>query len=141
MGTAFTLATVGAIALAGQQTRVLFEEGAGIVPVEIHQRQQGPLWCEVVAPQPVSLGQTISVDTAAAVSLKSADLVDSYPPQQASVGMPFLMVEVQDRIAQGVEMGRPSILDARAEKKGGEVTGTWIGGCSVMVADRQIEVG
>ncbi len=44
-------------------------------------------------------------------------------------------------IAQGVEMGRPSIFDARAEKKGGEVTGTWIGGCSVMVADRQIEVG
>ena len=68
------------------------------MPVEIHQRQQGPLWCELVAPQPVSLGQTISVDTsAAAVSLKSADLVDSYPPQQASVGMPFLMVEVQDR--------------------------------------------
>ena len=31
--------------------------------------------------------------------------------------------------------------DARAEKKGGEVTGTWIGGCSVMVADGQIEVG
>lgn len=67
------------------------------MPVEIHQRQQGPLWCELVAPQPVSLGQTISLDTAAAVSLKSADLVDSYPPQQASVGMPFLMVEVQDR--------------------------------------------
>ena len=75
------------------------------------------------------------------MSLKSANLVDSYPPQQASVGMPFLMVEVQDRIAQGVEMGRPNIFDARAEKKGGEVTGTWIGGCSVMVADGQIEVG
>ena len=37
-------------------------------------------------------------------------------------------------------MGRPSVLDARAEKRDGKVTGTWIGGCSVMVADGQIEV-
>ena len=39
------------------------------------------------------------------------------------------------RIAQGVEMGRPSILVARAEKKDGVVEKTRIGGPSVMVGE------
>jgi trans-2,3-dihydro-3-hydroxyanthranilate isomerase len=42
------------------------------------------------------------------------------------------------RIAQGVEMGRPSTLVARAEKKDGEVTGTWIGGAAVLVSEGTI---
>lgn len=44
------------------------------------------------------------------------------------------------RIAQGVEMGRPSVLQARTRKRGGEVTDVWIGGESVMVAEGWIEV-
>jgi trans-2,3-dihydro-3-hydroxyanthranilate isomerase len=44
------------------------------------------------------------------------------------------------RIAQGVEMGRPSVLEARAEKKAGEVIEVRIGGESVMVAEGWIEV-
>lgn len=32
------------------------------------------------------------------------------------------------RIAQGVEMGRPSVLEARAEKQDGRVVNVWIGG-------------
>ena len=42
------------------------------------------------------------------------------------------------RIAQGVEMGRPSTLIARAEKKDGVVTGMWIGGASVLVSEGTI---
>src|SRR5438067_2463602 len=42
------------------------------------------------------------------------------------------------RIAQGVEMGRPSTLVARAEKKDGVVTGTWIGGAAVLVSEGTI---
>src|SRR5437868_13635538 len=44
------------------------------------------------------------------------------------------------RIAQGVEMGRPSTLVARAEKKEGVVAGTWIGGAAVLVSEGMIEV-
>ena len=44
------------------------------------------------------------------------------------------------RIAQGIEMGRPSTLIARAEKKDGVVTGTWIGGATVLVSEGTIEV-
>jgi trans-2,3-dihydro-3-hydroxyanthranilate isomerase len=39
------------------------------------------------------------------------------------------------RIAQGVEMGRPSILIARAEKTAGIVQATWIGGAAVLVSE------
>ncbi len=44
------------------------------------------------------------------------------------------------RIAQGVEMGRPSVLEARTEKRDGEVVNVWIGGESVMVSEGLIEV-
>lgn len=38
------------------------------------------------------------------------------------------------RIGQGIEMGRPSTLHARAAKQDGQVIGTWIGGRCVMVS-------
>lgn len=44
------------------------------------------------------------------------------------------------RIAQGVEMGRPSTLEARAEKRAGTVEAIRIGGASVMVSEGVIEV-
>ena len=44
------------------------------------------------------------------------------------------------RIAQGVEMGRPSVLEARAEKKEGIVVETRIGGSSVLVGEGFLEV-
>jgi trans-2,3-dihydro-3-hydroxyanthranilate isomerase len=43
------------------------------------------------------------------------------------------------RIAQGVEMGRPSVLEARTEKEGGEVRRVWIAGESVMVSEGFLE--
>lgn len=49
-------------------------------------------------------------------------------------------VSLRWRIAQGVEMGRPSVLEARAEKVEGEVTGVWIGGACAMVAEGTIQV-
>jgi trans-2,3-dihydro-3-hydroxyanthranilate isomerase len=44
------------------------------------------------------------------------------------------------RIAQGVEMGRPSTLIARAEKADGTVQATWVGGSCVMVSEGFIQV-
>jgi trans-2,3-dihydro-3-hydroxyanthranilate isomerase len=44
------------------------------------------------------------------------------------------------RIAQGVDMGRPSLLEATAQKKGGGITGLWIGGRCVPVMKGTIEV-
>ncbi len=44
------------------------------------------------------------------------------------------------RVAQGVEMGRPSVLETRAEKREGIVVNTWVGGASVLVGHGFIEV-
>ena len=44
------------------------------------------------------------------------------------------------RIAQGVEVGRPSVLEARTEKWDGAVVSAWIGGTGVLVSDGFIEV-
>src|SRR3954469_8022572 len=43
-------------------------------------------------------------------------------------------------IAQGVEMGRPSLLEAAAEKKDGKVTATYIGGRCVPVMSGTIDL-
>jgi trans-2,3-dihydro-3-hydroxyanthranilate isomerase len=53
---------------------------------------------------------------------------------------PKLTGHFQWRIAQGVEMGRPSVLDARAEKLDGKLIGAWIGGTTVLVSEGTIEV-
>ncbi|MBL8986115.1 MAG: PhzF family phenazine biosynthesis protein [Gemmatimonadetes bacterium] len=44
------------------------------------------------------------------------------------------------RIAQGVEMGRPSVLEARAAKRDGRVEAVWIGGEVIGVTDGFLEV-
>lgn len=45
------------------------------------------------------------------------------------------------RIAQGVELGRPSVLEARVEKRDGAVVSAHIGGDCVMVSEGWIEAG
>ena len=236
IGTAFALATAGEFGPIGSAITVTFEEKSGLVPVSIHQKEES-LWCEVKAPERLSLGKTISVDNlATAASLQpECVLTASHLPLVGSVGLPFVIAELRDlaalgrarpsvdrfaalevlgappdvylyvkpagmpaqpagtpaqpagtpalpirarmfapgdrvpedpatgsancvlagllshldpaqdgnfsfRISQGVEMGRPSILEARTEKHGGEVVGVWIGGASVMVSEGWIEV-
>jgi trans-2,3-dihydro-3-hydroxyanthranilate isomerase len=43
-------------------------------------------------------------------------------------------------IEQGVEMGRPSVLELEAEKSGGRVVAVRVGGASVLVAEGTMEV-
>ena len=222
IGTAFVLATMGAFGALDAPLAVTFEEEAGLVPIAIHRLEGERLWCELTAPQSLTLGQTVSPQSvASAVSLGADDiLTTSHAPRIASVGLPFLIAELRDRdalerarpdasgleglsaegiaqpdvhlyartsdgfdirarmfspldsipedpatgsancalvgllshldeavdgafnwrIAQGVEMGRPSVLEARTEKRDGVVVNVWIGGESVMVCEGLIEV-
>jgi trans-2,3-dihydro-3-hydroxyanthranilate isomerase len=221
IGTAFSLATAGEFGEIETSIEVTFEEKAGLVPIAIHRREGQAIWCELAAPQSLSLGKTISLElVASAVSLTERDIVTTtHVPQFASVGLPFLMAELNDRsalerarvqwdgleaiaalgvtpdihlyvqsaddfdvrarmfapmdgvpedpatgsancalaaflshhneklsgefrfrISQGVEMGRPSVLEARAEKRDGVVTAAWIGGSCVMFSEGIIEV-
>jgi trans-2,3-dihydro-3-hydroxyanthranilate isomerase len=49
-------------------------------------------------------------------------------------------LQIAKTIAQGVEMGRPSVLQAEAEKKNGTVIATYIGGRCVPVMSGTIEL-
>ena len=49
-------------------------------------------------------------------------------------------LRISKTIAQGVEMGRPSLLEAEAEKQNGAVTATYIGGRCVPVMSGTIEL-
>ncbi len=221
IGTAFVLASGGELDDFAETSQIVFEEKAGLVPITLRKIEDGNLWCELQAPEDVSLGKAISVEIfAAALSLRVDDIVtDTHPPQVASVGLPFVVGELRDlsalqlaranmdgleaiaaqgvtpdihiyvrsadefdirarmfapfdgvpedpatgsancalagllahydaaatgnfawRIAQGVEMGRPSLLQARAAKENGKVTATWIGGSCIMVSEGVIYV-
>ena len=220
IGTAFTLASIGELGSIDDETNIVFEEKAGLVPIKIRKTDEN-IWCELKAPEALSIGQTIPLDlVASALSLSPEDIVISnHQPQVASVGLPFIMVELKNRtalenvhtylpaieeiyekgimpdihvytlvqgefdirtrmfapldgvpedpatgsancalvamlshykpesegefswhIAQGGEMKRPSVLDARTEKQSGTVTGVWIAGNCEMVTEGYIEV-
>ena len=221
IGTAFVLASTGAIDLSGPQTTITFEEDAGLVAVTISWQNNGLLRCELQAPQPLTLGPVVMPEmAAAALSLDVKEIrLETHPPQVAGVGLPFLVVELSGpealaeacfntkvmesflqsgiapdillyirddggfdircrmfapldgvpedpatgsancalaallghydpansgdfnwRIGQGVEMGRPSTLEARVSKNEGKVIATYIGGDCIMVSEGAITV-
>jgi len=97
VGTAFVLATQAT----KPPARLLFEEGAGLVPVEILTKEGRAVGAELTAPQPLEqLTQFSAEQAAAVVSLSSADIrTDRHPPQIVTVGLPFLVVELASRDA------------------------------------------
>ena len=97
VGTAFVLATQAA----KPPARLKFEEKAGLVPVEILTGQGRVVGAELTAPQPLKRCRKVDAEQAAAcLSLSAADIkTDRHPPQVASVGLPFLIVEVASREA------------------------------------------
>ncbi len=221
IGTAFVLATSGALGDIGSEMQITFEEKAGVVPITIRKQSENQVWCELKAPESLVLDKTQSVERMATIlSLAPDDIeISTHLPQRASVGLPFVITELKSRaalekatvnlnalrdlaaegikpslyvytrsngafdirgrmfaplggtledpatgsancalvgllthyhtstddqfswrIAQGVEMQRPSVLDARTQKQAGVVTGVWIAGNCVMVSEGQIEV-
>ncbi len=215
IGTAAMLAAHGELGAVGARLEVVFEELAGLVSVSIEPRADGRFWCELAAPESLTLGPAVPVAAVArAASLADGDIVTTtHDPRAGSVGLAFLLAEVRNRaalqrarpditaldrlagpefgqpylhlyartsdgfdlrtrqfssgdpmledaatgsanaalagllahyhpdtdgtfrwrIAQGVEMGRPSVLEARADKRGGHVTNVWIAGETVAM--------
>jgi trans-2,3-dihydro-3-hydroxyanthranilate isomerase len=98
IGTAFVLASSGAFGEIKDVANVTFEEEAGVVEINISIQENGNIFCELKAPGKLSLGSIISVDLiAGALSIQPADIItDAHAPQAASVGLPFVMVELKD---------------------------------------------
>jgi trans-2,3-dihydro-3-hydroxyanthranilate isomerase len=223
VGTAFALAREGTChgrPVGGES--MVFEELAGLVPMEMIRKGNTVAGARLAAPQPLTLGETVAPEIVAeACGLAAGDIeTRHHAPRVASCGAPFVFAELKDRralaaarprdevfarhlprerangvhlyvqaagqgdglggdfgdvdiqcrmfaprhgiyedpatgsanvaligllaalrpepdltlektIAQGVDMGRPSRLEARAEKSAGTVTATFIGGTCV----------
>lgn len=101
VGTAFMLAELGEVEWEADVAMVRFDEIAGTVPVRIVRDERGGVFCELTAPEPLSLGPELAVEeVAAAVGLKPGDVVTAgHPPRVASVGLPFVVVEIASRAA------------------------------------------
>jgi trans-2,3-dihydro-3-hydroxyanthranilate isomerase len=103
VGTAFVLATQAA----KPPARLKFEEGAGLVPVEILTEGSKVVGAELTAPRPLSrLTQFSAAQAAATVTLSAADIrTDRHPAMIVSVGMPFLVAELGSR--ESLRRARP----------------------------------
>jgi trans-2,3-dihydro-3-hydroxyanthranilate isomerase len=217
VGTAFVLARRG-----HRHDPLIFEERAGLVPLDLLRKGGSVVGARLTAPQPLTRGRDIAADIiAAACGLAASDIAtNNHIPCIASCGTPFILAELRTRraleaaqprseifaqsvpvvnatgilvyvrdgtegidvrtrmfaplqgvpedpatgsanvalvgllaslrpepelslrlcIAQGVEMGRPSLLEASAEKRDNKITDTRIGGRCVPVTSGTIEV-
>jgi trans-2,3-dihydro-3-hydroxyanthranilate isomerase len=106
VGTAFVLASLGQLGALDTPAEVTFEEAAGLVPVSV-QRDGDRIWCELRAPEALTLGPELPVAAVAeAVGLTAQDMaMDRHRPRVASVGLEFIVAELVDRSA--LERARP----------------------------------
>ncbi len=87
--------------------RLLFEEKAGLVPVDIVREQGRVIRTELTAPQPLArLAQLSAAEAASCISLGAEDIkVDGHAPQIVSVGNAFLVMELHSR--EALKRARP----------------------------------
>jgi trans-2,3-dihydro-3-hydroxyanthranilate isomerase len=218
VGTAFVLARLGK----AKGERMVFEEKAGLVVMDLTSEDGVVVATRLAAPQPFTLGETITPEIVAQACGLAADQIETsaHRPVVASCGVPLLFAEVKSRavlktasyntdifakhlpmeravgvhlyvpahehgveiqsrmfaplfgvpedpatgganvaligllahldkradltlsktIGQGFDMGRPSILEASADKQAGKVTATYIGGKCVPMMSGTIEI-
>ena len=114
VGTAFVLAAIGDVALAGETTEIVFEEGVGPVPVAIHAANRQPVYSQLSVAQLPELGSEApaAADIAAALSLDASDLLGGeHGAEGWSCGSPFLFVPLADRDAVGRMSVDPAAWD------------------------------
>jgi trans-2,3-dihydro-3-hydroxyanthranilate isomerase len=102
VGTAFVLASLGDILLAGAETRIIFEEGVGPVPVMIRSQDGAPTFAQLTAAKAPEIGPPPPSRSTIAemLSLELSDLGGgTWAPQPVSCGLPFLIVPLKDRDA------------------------------------------
>jgi len=104
IGTAHILAAIGEIALEGDRTSIVFEEGVGRVPVTIQSESGTPVFAELTAARlpEFDKGLPLIADLARTLSLRPDDIHnDDLAPEIVSCGVPYLFVPVRDRDALG----------------------------------------
>ena len=105
VGTAFVLATTGDIRLDGDETRIVFEEGVGPVPVLIRSKNGKPFFSQLSAAKMPERGpDSYDIAKIAAILSLTADDIDAggpYTIEGVSAGIPFVFVPIRDPAALG----------------------------------------
>lgn len=101
VGTAVVLAREQATSGRPAPKTFVFEEEAGLVRIALAYGEHGLEGAELLAPQPLSCGSQAPVDAVArALRLDTEDIaVAEHSPVVASVGLPFLVVQLASRDA------------------------------------------
>ncbi|MCU0837651.1 MAG: PhzF family phenazine biosynthesis protein [Rhodospirillales bacterium] len=101
VGTAYVLAAHGEVFGVEVGEQVVFEEGAGLVPVDLVWEEGMLVGARLTAPQLPQLAGEVPVEAVAACSglPGSAIIVARHGPRVVSCGMPFVIAEVTDRHA------------------------------------------
>jgi len=97
VGTAFVLATDAERAGTSLGVTVMFEETAGLVPVDLMRDAAGRVvGATLTAPQPLSVGARVPAEVVAACAglERAAVLTAAHEPTVTSVGLPFVIAEV-----------------------------------------------
>jgi trans-2,3-dihydro-3-hydroxyanthranilate isomerase len=81
--------------------RLVFEEAAGLVPLQLMRQRGAVVGAELTAPQPLTVGASVSIeDAAACLTLPASEIeVSTHAPHVLSVGLAFLVVQVASREA------------------------------------------
>ena len=97
IGSAFALATSGALGSLDAPRTLVLEQPAGDVSIALTPRTNGQLHCELTAPQRLNVGTTVDPrDVAAALSLNTADIATRvHPPRLVSVGLGFVIAALE----------------------------------------------
>jgi predicted PhzF superfamily epimerase YddE/YHI9 len=109
IGTAFALASTGELGAVEESLSIVFEEGAGLVPIDIGVANGVPTRCELSAPEALTLTDDADLQAVADVlSLTPDDIVtDHHAPCGASVGLTFVFAELSglDALARAPAAG------------------------------------
>ena len=99
VGAALVLANIGAVELAGEVTKLVFEEGVGNVEVKIRSEDGRPADAWFAAAMLPEFGPPPPPAEALAAMLSLADsdlLLETRPPMAVSCGLPYLFIPVRD---------------------------------------------
>ena len=103
VGTAFALARAGSVFGKSVGETMRFEEGAGLVEINVQRRGAVVEGARIRAPQEIEIGEEVSPATVAScVSLRVDEVVTArHQPVVASVGLPFVFAELKSLDALG----------------------------------------
>ena len=109
VGTAYVLAAINNIPLTGDETRIVFEEGVGPVPVTIRSAGGKPLFTQLTAAKLPEIGDPPPpVERLSEIlSLEPSDLLadDLIEPEAVSCGVPFLFIPVKTpKVLSGIRV-------------------------------------